>query len=76
MMVRQGMARAIVGTVVGLVAAVCGARLLRGFVPGAGESAWADIGAAAFMIATSFAACVVPAVRALRVDPAKVLRED
>ena len=77
MIVRQGMALAIVGTVVGLVLAGYGSRLLRGLVPGSGESSWwASVGAAGLIAAASFAACAVPAIRALRVDPAAVLRED
>ena len=77
MIVRQGMTIAIAGTVAGLVLAGYGVRLLRGFVPGSGEpSWWASVGAAGLMLAASFAACAVPAIRALRVDPAVVLRED
>jgi ABC-type antimicrobial peptide transport system permease subunit len=77
MIVRQGMAIAMAGTVVGLVLAGYGSRLLRGFVPGSGESSWwASVGAAGLIAAASFAACAVPAIRALRVDPAAVLRED
>ena len=77
MIVRQGMAVAIAGTTVGLVAAAYGARLLRGFVPGSGASSiWASAGAAGLVIGASVVACAVPAARALRVDPAKVLRED
>jgi predicted permease len=77
MIVRQGMALAIAGTVVGLILAVYGMRLLGGFVPGPQESSWwAGAGAAGLTLAASFAACAVPAIRALRVDPAAVLRED
>jgi predicted permease len=77
MIVRQGMAIAMAGTAVGLVFGGYGMRLLRGLVPGQEEwSWWASAGAAGLMIAASFAACAVPAIRALRVDPAAVLRED
>jgi ABC-type antimicrobial peptide transport system permease subunit len=76
MVVRQGMRLAAIGAVVGLVAAGFGARLLRGFVPGPEESWWAGAGAAGLVLAASAAACAVPAVKALRLDPAKVLRED
>ena len=76
MMVRQGMGLAVVGTAVGLTAAQGGGRLLRGFVPGTGESWWASAVVAGLMIGASLAACAVPASRALRVDPARVLRED
>src|ERR1019366_2270630 len=76
MIVRQGLGLAMVGVAVGLVAAGYGARLLRGFVPGSGESWWASAGAAGLLIGASLVACAVPAVRALKVDPARVLQED
>jgi hypothetical protein len=76
MIVREGLGLAMVGVAVGLVAAGYGARLLRGFVPGSGESWWAGASAAGLIIGASLVACAVPAVRALKVDPAKVLRED
>jgi predicted permease len=73
MIVRQGMTMAMAGTVVGLALALCGAR----FVPGSGGSSmWAIAGAAGVMMGASLVACAIPAVKALRVDPAKVLRED
>jgi predicted permease len=76
MVVRQGMGLAVVGTAVGLAAAQGGGRLLRGFVPGSGESWWAGAVAAVLIIGASLVACAVPAGRALRVDPGAVLRED
>jgi putative ABC transport system permease protein len=77
MIVRQGMTIAMVGTGVGIVAAQLGCRLLRGFVPGSGGSLlWASLGAAGLMVGASLVACAVPAFRALRVDPAAVLRGD
>ncbi len=77
MIVRQGMTMAILGTAAGLIAGQLGSRLLRGFVPGTSEwSLWASVGAAAAMLAASLIACAVPAIRALRVDPAIVLRGD
>ncbi len=72
MIVRQGMFVASAGTIIGLVAARCASRL----VPGSEASIWASAGAAGLMLAASFAASAVPAVRALKVDPAAVLRED
>jgi putative ABC transport system permease protein len=77
MIVRQGMVFAMVGAAAGLVAAQLGSRLLRGLVPGSGDSSLsASAGAAALMIGASLVACAVPAMRALRVDPAAVLREN
>lgn len=68
MIVRQGMAVATMGTAVGLAAA----QLLCRLVPGRGGRWWA----AGLVIGASLVACAVPAIRALRVDPAAVLRED
>jgi ABC-type antimicrobial peptide transport system permease subunit len=59
------------GIAAGLVTAEFGARLLRGFVPGSGH---ASLWAAALVTATSFIACAIPALRALRVDPGIALR--
>jgi putative ABC transport system permease protein len=74
MMVRQGMGIALIGTASGLIAAQCASFLLRGFVPG-GWLPWAPA-AAAILLAASWLACAIPAIRALRVDPAVVLRGD
>jgi putative ABC transport system permease protein len=76
MIVRQGMSIAILGTAAGLVASIYGSHLLRGFLPVSAASSWpAGAGAATLMLAASLAACAIPAIRALRVDPAIVLRE-
>ena len=72
MIVRQGMTIAVAGTGVGLVAARLNARLLPGPATSAG---FEYFGAAGLMLAASFVACAAPAIRALRVDPAVVLRE-
>jgi predicted permease len=74
MIVREGMVIAAIGTALGLGAGLSGTRLLQGFVPGA-WSWWAGALAAGLMIGASAIACVIPAIRALRVDPATVLRE-
>jgi predicted permease len=70
MILRQGMTIAILGTAIGL----CGSRSLHEFVPAA-SSAWASAGAAGLILGASLIACAVPAIRALRLDPAVVLRE-
>jgi hypothetical protein len=75
MIMRQGMAIAAIGTAIGLAAGLSGTRLLRGFAPGA-WSWWAGVLAAGLMIGASAIACALPAIRALRVDPAMSLRED
>ncbi len=71
MIVRQGMTIAILGTAAGLY----GSRLFHKFVP-APSSAWPSAGAASLILGASLIACAVPAIRALRLDPAVVLRED
>ena len=73
MIVRQGMAIAMIGTAAGL----CGSLLLRNFIPAAGAtSIWAIAGTAMLMLGVSLFACAVPAVRVLRLNPVAVLRED
>ncbi len=73
MIVRQGMGLAILGILSGLAMSEYGWRFLRGFVPG-GSSMGAAAGAAAVILVTSLIACALPAMRALRVDPAVALR--
>jgi predicted permease len=76
MIVRQGMTMAMLGTAAGLVFAQLGSNVLRGFVPGALESqSWACAGAAGLMMVASLVACSVPAITALKLDPAVVLRD-
>jgi predicted permease len=72
LIVWQGMTMAMAGTVVGLALAAFSARL----VPGSGSFGWANAGAAGVMMGASFMACAVPAIRALRIDAAKALREE
>jgi ABC-type antimicrobial peptide transport system permease subunit len=68
MIVRQGMSIATLGATAGLIAA----RLL----PAPGAQSWgATAGAAILTLAASLIACAVPAIRALAVDPAIVLRQ-
>jgi len=76
MIVRQAMRLAAIGTMVGLAAAQGCGRLLRSFVPGSGASWWASAAAAGLILGASLVACAIPAVRALKLDPAKLLRED
>lgn len=75
LIVQQGMLMAMLGTGAGLATAHFGSRLLREFVPGA-QSVWASAGAALLILVASLIACLIPALRILRVDPAMTLRED
>jgi ABC-type antimicrobial peptide transport system permease subunit len=64
MLVREGMILAALGTAAGLAAAQLGPV----------TSPWASASAAALMLGASLIACTVPAMRALKVDPAALLR--
>ena len=77
LVVGQGMWLATIGVVLGVVAALLGARVLRGLLFGVGPSdpvsfivAIAVLGAAAFL------ACYGPARRAARIDPMTALRAE
>jgi ABC-type antimicrobial peptide transport system permease subunit len=73
MIVRQGLAIAMSGTAAGLVLAQYGSRVL----PAAAQSSMsANASAAALVLGACLIACAVPAIGALQVDPAIVLRED
>jgi len=73
---REAMYLAVFGTAAGLVLATFGSRLLRSFVPGSGQSLWSSAVAAVVMVLVCLIASAVPVLRALRMDPAKVLREE
>jgi predicted permease len=78
MVLRQAMSGAALGIAVGLFLAQLGGLLLRGVVPGSRSSpAGASIcmGTAVLILSASLAACAIPALKALRVMPASVLRE-
>jgi ABC-type antimicrobial peptide transport system permease subunit len=80
MMLRDGMALAAIGLVIGLPSAYAVAPLLRSV--GAGLEAvnprdgLSYTGVALLLLAAALVACVVPAWRAMRVEPASVLREE
>lgn len=77
MVVREGLKLAVVGTVVGLVAALGAARLLEGLLYHVKPtSAGAYAGGAALLLAVTLAAMLLPARRAARTPPGIVLREE
>ena len=77
LMVRQGIALVVVGLVVGLVAGLIATRVLRSLLfEVAPHDPLAFAGGALLLLATSAAACYLPARRATRVDPVEVLREE
>jgi len=76
MVLRQGLALAVVGLIVGLAASVGAGRLLRAAFPGGG--AQRDVVALVIVVpivlAVTFLAAYVPARRASRVNPVQALR--
>lgn len=76
MVVRQGMAPVVMGLAVGLAGSVALGRALRGLlygVPAYDPGTLAT--ASAILAAAALVACVMPARRAARIDPADALRE-
>ncbi|MEZ5291773.1 MAG: ADOP family duplicated permease [Vicinamibacterales bacterium] len=73
---RQGMALVLTGLAIGLAATAGLGRLLRGtLAPSASMDVTTGVLAAAILLVAATIACVVPARRAMRVDPAETLRE-
>jgi putative ABC transport system permease protein len=76
MIVGQGIRLALLGVAVGLGAAVWGSRVLTGFLFGVRATDPFVLTSAALALVTLAAlACVGPARRAARLDPAQILRE-
>ncbi len=77
LVVRRGMAPALAGVAVGLVAAVYLAHLARGLLYGVGAADPVSLGGAAVILtAIAAAACLVPGRRAARVAPVVALAEE
>jgi putative ABC transport system permease protein len=77
LVVGQGMWLACVGVALGVVAALAGARVLRGLLFGVGPSDPASfVVAVAVLGAAAFLACYGPARRAARIDPLTALRAE
>jgi hypothetical protein len=73
----RGLRPAAVGLAVGLVLALAQGRVLRGVLYGISPEDPLTLGSVALAItAVAVAACLLPARRALRMDPAAVLRQD
>jgi predicted lysophospholipase L1 biosynthesis ABC-type transport system permease subunit len=74
---RQGMLFALVGLAAGALAALGVTRLLEGMLFGVTATDPATFGAmAAFMVGVALLACLIPTLRALRVDPVVALRAE
>ncbi len=75
MILRQGMALALVGMALGLLGALALTRLFEGLLFEVGPTdALTFVGVAAVLGAAALVACYVPARRAARVDPIIALR--
>ena len=74
---RQGMAMAVGGLVLGLVGSILLTRYLRAMLFGIEPTDPATLGGTALVVAlVALGACLIPAWRALRVDPVTVLKAD
>jgi predicted permease len=77
LVVRDGLTLVGIGAVIGLIGAWAAARSLARFLYGVPTSDPATFaGAAALLIAVALVACIVPARRAMRVNPITALRSD
>jgi putative ABC transport system permease protein len=77
LVLRQGMSLALMGIVIGVGAAFALTRLIESQLYGVRATDPATfVGVAALLGVTALAANLVPALRATRVDPAVVLREE
>jgi ABC-type antimicrobial peptide transport system permease subunit len=77
LVVVQGMRTAFVGIVLGLAGALAVTRLVASLLFGVGTTDGVTyVSVTAMLVAVAFAACVIPARRATRVDPMVALRQD
>jgi len=73
---KGGAALALAGVVIGVVGSLASARALQGFVWGVSTMDPATYaGVAALLVAVAVLASLVPAVRAVRQDPDRALRD-
>jgi ABC-type antimicrobial peptide transport system permease subunit len=77
LVLRQGMALAAIGVVVGLLGALAVTRLASSLLFGVKPTdPFTFLGVAGFMLLVALVACLVPARRATRVDPLVALRAE
>ncbi len=75
LVVQQGMKQALAGTAAGLAAALLLTRALTSLLYGVSRlDGWSFALAALTVLAASFLACLVPALRAAQADPMRALR--
>jgi putative ABC transport system permease protein len=77
LVLRQGLALSVLGVAVGICASVAGTRVLRGLLYGLAPTDPATFTAVALLLlVVALVACLIPARRALRVDPVVALRHE
>jgi ABC-type antimicrobial peptide transport system permease subunit len=77
LVLRQGLALAFGGIVIGLICALALGRLLAGILYGVSSADPVVLGAVCVLLGTaSTFACLVPAIRATRVNPMDALRSE
>jgi putative ABC transport system permease protein len=77
LVIGQGMVVVVAGVIIGAVAAFAATRLMASLLFGVGAADPATFsGVAALMVTVALLACAIPALRAIRVQPAAVLRND
>jgi putative ABC transport system permease protein len=77
LVLRQGLVLAGIGLVLGLAGALAGGRYLRTMLFGVSPTDPATLSlVSTVIIGTAFLACLIPALRATRVNPLEVLRGD
>jgi putative ABC transport system permease protein len=77
LVLRQGLALSILGVAVGISVALAGTRVLRGLLYGVAPTDPATFAAVALLlVGVALTACLVPARRAMRVDPMVALRHE
>jgi putative ABC transport system permease protein len=75
MVLREGLALVALGTFIGAAVAAAVVRVIAGELYGVQPSdPWTYLGATILMLTVGFMACVVPARRAMQVDPMVALR--
>jgi putative ABC transport system permease protein len=77
MILRQGIAAVVAGIVIGIIAALALTRLMASLLYGVTPTDALTFGSVALiLIAVAISACVMPAMRATRVDPIEALRHE
>jgi ABC-type antimicrobial peptide transport system permease subunit len=77
LVLRQGMISAAIGSVVGLMLAVAGARVIEGLIANVPTHDWITfVGAPVVLLAVTLSACMIPARVAVNVQPVDALRAE